>query len=517
MMKKQVFFGICTAILTAMLIFTGCQTESSDDGEIFARDVDIVVVGAGIAGASAALSAKEADPNIKVVLIDKNNFVGGTLRRALGGISNVTFGAKDDPAGALTSWKNTAEPEGSPDTGYPDYGKWLQVAVHVKDMVDMLYREEIMPTPSTLSFTGGGAGGAGKFEEAVLADHHIEFIGECTAKEIIVIDGVVSGIRAEKSDGTRLNIKAKNVILASGGFSRSNEMLAEYANPTLNPGLKEMAQANYIRSQADTGATGDGLRMALEVGAVLYQNFYVSTNGMQFADEVGNAIGELAPAFRQAGFIGSPQLQVREQVLVNNTGKRFRSEEGAITYGMAMGLGNPFGVSLVTDGKPPYYILYDSNNPNSGANAVDLTAALNAAADLNIKEVFKADTIGALAELAEIPRAALEKTVSDYNGYITNQADTEFSKPASRLTKKLETGPFFAVKLYPCSFLTMAGIVTDGTGRVLDKNGNTIPHLYAAGELSNRDYYNIAYPAGASLSLYPTMGRLAAFAAAKNK
>jgi fumarate reductase flavoprotein subunit len=524
-MKKQVFFGICTAILTVMLIFTGCSTESSDEGEAFDRDVDIVVVGAGLAGASAALSAVEAYSNVKVVLIDKDAVVGGSLWRAAGGISAAAYTAKDDPVGTISSWKNSSE---RPDdtgvygfvTGYPNYGKVLEIAKNTKELLDEAYpRWDITLSSNKGGYTDGisnatnGAAGAANFDKAVKAASHIEWLPQTTAKELIVINGVVSGVRAEQN-GSPFTIRAKNTILATGGFSQNAELLANYVDPALVPNIQAMAA--YNKSMAATGAMGDGIFMAEAVGAARYDKAVIHLQGLKYAEELRQVGSDYLLAFAHEAYSIGPQLQVRTQILVNKEGNRFTNESGTVAYNSS-----PLnGRALYEEAKPPYYIIFDSNNPDHlepGAVelAVNLNDALDAAAALNIGEVHKAASIADLAGFMTVPPEALTTTVNTYNGYVDAGEDTAFKKPAN-LLKKLDQGPFYAVKLYPESHISIGGVKSDSLGRVLDANGVIIPHLYAVGELSNREFYNVNYVGAASLALYPTWGRMAGLDAAKD-
>jgi fumarate reductase flavoprotein subunit len=534
-MKKQVLLNLCAVLIAGLLVFTGCPTDSDSSGESYDRNVDIVVVGAGLAGASAALSAVDAYPNVKVVLIDKGAVVGGSLWRAAGGISGPAYNAKTDPVGAMTAWKNSSEVPGSTNvtltfvTGYPNYGKVLQVAVNTKELLDEAYpRWGISLSTSKGGYTDGtnnttsGAAGAAKFDAAVKAASHIEWIPQCTAKELIVINGIVSGVRAEK-DGKKFTIKAKNTILATGGFSRSAEMLANYVDPDLVPNVKAMA--DYNRSVADSGAVGDGIGMAKAVGAKIYDKAVIHLQGLKYAVDLTRVGPELNLAFSHELYGTGPQLQVRNQILVNKDGVRFTSEQGTVAYNSS-----PLnGRALYNEAKPPYWIIFDSNNPDnkesgsaSTTAAVNLTNALDAAAALNIGEVYKAGSIENLAAAIGVPSAALVSTVSTYNGYVDSIAASgtnvdPLGKPDSLITKKIAAGPnFYAVKLYPESHISIGGPVSDYLGRVLNEDGAIIPHLYAVGELSNREFYNVNYVGAASLALYPTIGRMAGLDAAKD-
>lgn len=529
-LKKQTFFGMCAIIMTAAMIFSGCPMDSDDDGGSYDRDVDIVVVGAGLAGAAAALSTVEAYPNVKVVLIDKDSVVGGSLYRAMGGISGDAYNAKENPAGTITGWKAQSERPGDPVTGYPNYGKVLQIASNTKELLDVAFAKWQIPLTKIEAWgiwgftnaAGGaisGAAGAQKLHDAVIRNSsYIEFLPETAAKELIVINGVVSGVRAEKKDGASFTIRAKNTILATGGFSQNGELLVNYVDPALVPNIRVMGL--YNKSMAAPGAMGDGISMAEKAGAAIYDKAVIHLQGLKYAEELANNVPlAYRLAFSHEAYSIGPQLQFREQIVVNNTGKRFIAESGSIAYG-SVGLD---GRTLFNDAKPPYYIIFDSNNPNhreeqSGATAayVDLTAALNAATDLGIGEAYKADTIELLAEAIQVSPVNLASAVSTYNGYVDTGTDADFGKSADLLTKKLEQGPFYAVKLYPESHISMGGVKSDYLGRVLDTNDLIIPHLYAVGELANREFYNVNYVGAASLALYPTWGRMAGLDAAKD-
>ena len=109
--------------------------------------------------------------------------------------------------------------------------------------------------------------------------------------------------------------------------------------------------------------------------------------------------------------------------------------------------------------------------------------------------------------------AALKDTYDSYQAAVQAGADEAFGKPAAFL-KDLGKAPFYAVKVYPTTFGSAGGVTTTEEGRVTRQDGTVIPGLYAAGEMSNRYYYNENYILAASLSLYSTMGHRAGIAAA---
>jgi succinate dehydrogenase/fumarate reductase flavoprotein subunit len=130
-----------------------------------------------------------------------------------------------------------------------------------------------------------------------------------------------------------------------------------------------------------------------------------------------------------------------------------------------------------------------------------------------LNEVKKADTIEALAAAIGAPKLAA--TVAAYNS--SASTDAAFGKAPQYLANKyLRNGPFYAVQVYANAWGSMGGVVTDDSGRALRVDGSVIPHLYAVGEMANRDFYGETYIGGSSLALYSTMGRRAGAAAAKD-
>jgi hypothetical protein len=231
---------------------------------------------------------------------------------------------------------------------------------------------------------------------------------------------------------------------------------------------------------------------------------------------------------------GSAALPVDTQMLVDNTGKRFMLEPTVAGFEFAMTNCR----ILVRRNKGPYYFIYDSTprsvtvpasgfmgstNPNAGT--YDIPASLEVGAALtgsNAGEVVKGATLAELATAMGLTGQAATDFVAEvtkYNGFIDGNSDTDFNKTGAALdvAGKVVTGPFYAVKLYPYTWGSMGGVVTNELGQVLHKDSNApIPNLYAVGETSNRDFYNQVYAGGASLALYSTVSYLAGEHAASN-
>jgi fumarate reductase flavoprotein subunit len=455
------------------------------------RTVDVVVVGSGIAGSMAALSAREAGAD-KVLLIEKRAIFGGTAKLSQGGFATAVVNAKNNPQGSLNDWKAWMQ-EG--DSGYPDYDKFLSVAGQAGDVVEYL---RSLGLTIIGQVAGGGNALMTKLEESIVREA-IEVLLDCEATEISLDNGVVSGITAIHKHRS-FRIKANSVILATGGFSRNPALVSQWAGA--NPGL------NYVVSMADGGSTGEGILMARQIGAALYRNTFTKIGGLQFSAALYGI-----SAFVQPTLLSPAPAPLSSQILVNNEAKRIMDEAAGGSFGNVSSYNSGAAYAMIKDGRPPYYILYDADN--SPAGTTNISAALEAGAALQNGEVLSAGTIEDLAAAMDVPAGALKDTVTRYNGF-ADSGDEEFGKNTSYI-KRIETPPFYAAKVYPNSYGSMGGVVTDAGGRVLDKAGNVIPRLYAVGEVSNRDFYNESYVGGASLALYSTTGWMAGKAAAADR
>jgi succinate dehydrogenase/fumarate reductase flavoprotein subunit len=574
---------LLVSIMILGIFLMGCPTSGDDNDDVaFLRTVDIVVVGAGVGGATAALSAVEAYPEVRVVLIDINPVVGGTMYRAGGGTTQTVYDLVDQNGdwndskrasytGSVT-YTNPASVYYGRESGYPKWNLLGSIAQQTKPTWDGTLKNwniGITSGTGTGYLQAPGSAGAALYHTAIQKANHVEFIGECKAIDLYYVDGVVSGVTVSY-EGKNYIIKAKKTILAPGGFSKNNQLLLDKIADTGHPNWSEggpssdlvpnmSKMAHYNQSTAANGADGNMLPAVERAGAAFFKNWSIHLQGLKYDDSL--TVGQNQAAFIQPRYATGPQLQMYAQILVNNEGKRFTTEGRGVAYGSAPGHSDG-GRALYNEAKPPYYIIFNQDNPsiettvwgtaNNNAwaddSAVDLTAALDAAAALNNGQVYKDDTIAGLATKMGVPATDLQATITTYNGYVDAAAaagatgtetsyDTAFAKEAQYLTKKFiesdadANGPFYAVKLYPESHISMGGPVIDAKCRVLTKEiyltpdssdadkaeleAAVIPNLYAVGEFANRAFYNVNYVGAVSLTMYPVMGRIAALHAAQ--
>ena len=236
--------------------------------------------------------------------------------------------------------------------------------------------------------------------------------------------------------------------------------------------------------------TGDGFLMALAAGAGTFDSFATPL----FGNTVDPAFAAINPA---AG-----SLTIYGQLGVNADGMRFGNEAASAGWDTM----DYTASDMIQNGIAPFWYIYDSSDA-----AVAEILESGVADDV----VARGETIEELALDMHVYTAALKSTFDAYNEAAAAGTDAAFNKPAAFLTA-LTKAPFYAVKVYPTTFGSAGGVTTTEQGLVTRQDGSVIPGLYAAGEMSNRYFYNENYILAASLSLYSTMGHRAGAAAAED-
>lgn len=407
-------------------------TQVAVDGE-----ADVVVVGGGAAGMTAAVKAAQAGS--KVVLLEKLDFLGGTSSYSI-----EAFGATEDMThkalgNAVTSDANAASLIAS-NPGHSEE------ALTILAQQNGVAADWLRSIGSPLSVAGGSVFAAtsreyGKLGQVIVAalENEMEKCGVDirvgnAATELIMENGAVAGVKV-KNDAGEYAIKAKAVILASGGFGADNEMVAQY-----QPSLK-----GYDHS-CTVGATGDGHKMAVAVGAQLDNMEHVRVNFTYYTDGV------------RVYYMGC--LPNTGAIVVNQAGKRFVNDQGG--YGV--------GMKVVEQGGSCWAIFDQS--------MIDGVADVREYGELGMYE--SAATIEELAAKIGVDAAGLTETIEAYKGYVAAGKDEEFGRAMLNLT--FDEAPYYACKLTAHVQGTFGGIVTNTATEVTDESGAAIPGLYAAGE-----------------------------------
>ena len=411
------------------------------------RDVDVVIVGAGGAGMSAAITAKQQGKT--VLLLEKMPYVGGNTTKATGGM-NAAETHYQAEQGITDSVEQFVEDtmKGGHNINNPDLVRTL--AEKSADAINWL--DEIGAPLPKVSFSGGAtnarihapADGSGVgsylvncFSET-MEKLGIEVLLETRANEIIMVDGAAAGVKAESPD-KELTINAKAVILTTGGFGANEEMYCTY-----RPDLRGTVTTNA------PGATGDGIVMAQAVGADLVD-----------IDQI-----QLHPTVEQAtSMLITEGVRGDGAILVNQSGVRFVNE--LLTRDVVS------AAELEQEGQYAY-VIFDQN----------LREGLKAT-EKYIKNgiVTEGETIEALAEKLSIDPAVLAKTLADWNDAVAAGEDKEFGRTTG-MEHDLSKAPYYAIKVAPGIHHTMGGVKINTNTQVIDTNGNVIPGLFAAGEVT---------------------------------
>lgn len=419
---------------------------------------DIVVIGSGGAGLSAAIEAKNAGAD--VIILEKMPITGGNTRisgaemAAPGNWIQARDGLEDSNNKFFDDIMAGGDNIANPDLVRIVADNALDGATWLRDFCNVTWEDELM-------FFGGhsvmrslipaGASGVEIIDKmaAKAESMGIPVLMNTKATELITdANGKVVGVKAEGNGNAYTFTANKAVILATGGFGANVEMRVKY-NPDID---------GSILSTNSVGSTGDGIVMGEAVGAGLTGMEWIQT--YPICDPLSGAL----LYFDDARLYG-------HTIIVNKEGKRF-VEELARRDVMSMAIKEQTGAVC--------YELIDQTGfdesklqENHGPELEYLYAN-----DL----LVKADTLEEAAAFFDIDYAELKKTVDNYNTYVKDNADPEFSK--RMLTNPIENGPYYIIKACPAVHHTMGGLTINTDAQVLKTDGTVIDGLYAAGEVT---------------------------------
>ena len=448
--------------LTMALSFAGCSKSektgsTAETKETEKTDYDVVVIGAGGAGLTAAITA--AENGASVVVVEKMAAIGGNT--ALSGGEMAAPG----------NWLQKKEGiEDSADKFYEDVMKGgdykanpelvrvladnaLSAAEWLRDDIKVDFEDKMMffgghsVMRSLVPHNESGVEIIQKLK-AKADELGITVLTNTKATELVETDKKVTGVKATTKDGDVTFTASKGVVLATGGFGSNIEMRKEY-----NPEMDEK-----ILSTCSPGSTGDGIVMAEKIGAATVDMSYIQTY-----PTCDITSGTLL-------YVGDVRLAGRS-ILVNKEGKRFVEElerRDVISKAVTEQTG---GVS---------YMFWDEASME--ASGVKEAHPEEYERLIKEKHLVKADTIEEAAAFFGIDAEALKKTIADYNQYAADGKDLEFNKRGKLVA--FGEGPYYIMVSQPSVHHTMGGVVINTNAQVLDKDGKAISGLYAAGEVT---------------------------------
>lgn len=494
--KMAVLDAVTAAGLDTVKWSTYVATEAAkaDDATY---NTDIVIIGAGGAGMTAALTA--AEKGADVIILESQAAVGGNSVRATGGMNAADTPAQDEnefgeSAGvektlktARTTYadnvtitklaeeveKQWADYQANP-VGYFDSDELMELdtmiggkGINNPELVEELADEsadgvEWLKNYGINLTSVGSFGGAsvkrihrpvnaeGKtiavgsymiplLEKACEENDKISIQLENTATTILTDEnGKAVGVKAVGATGNEVTVNAKAVILATGGFGANLDMVAE-----LVPALKGFMTTNAA------GAQGQGIEMAQALGAAT-----VDMDQIQIHPTV---------QFDTAALI-TEGLRGDGAVLINAEGKRFIDEVGTRDVVSAAEIAQPGSYSyLVVD-----QAMLDKSSVIAGY----------------VKRgfVFQGNTYEELAEALGVDAATFAETMNTWNTYVEAKNDPDFGRTS--FAQPLNTAPYYAIKVTAGVHHTMGGLVINTDTEVLKADGTAIAGLYAAGEVT---------------------------------
>jgi fumarate reductase flavoprotein subunit len=459
---------------------------------------DLVVIGAGGAGLAAAISA--AEKGVSVTVIEKERKAGGTTPFAEGIV------AAESPVQKRMGVSVTRD---ELFRGHMDYAHWTLNARLVRALIDkspetvawlegkgLVFNLRSLHGPAVFHVPDNWGSGIIKILLKSCIDSCVSIHYKTRAEKLLTDkSGKITGLIV-KSDGIEQTLKTKSVIIATGGYGSSKELMRKYCpyfdvRNIENLSIKGTHPGDRIHWVGQMH-TGDGIQMAFDIGAA--------------SDGLGNLLldGPNFVAGNHAWMLAMNPGAVR----INSEGERFAAENlgpfvsdnvtlrqpGQIIYSM---FDEAFKQNIIKTGFGPisggkYH------HEASGINDDLLAAVKRGSCKISNSWEEIADWIGS-------DRGTLRHTIEEYNSFCDKGHDDLFAKNATFL-KPLLTPPFYACKCYPGFLVTIGGIKTNHHTEVLKQDNTRIPGLYAAGITTggwSGTTYNIGLPgAGCGFPIY---------------
>lgn len=499
---------IITIILCFVIIFgmNGCAgNDSNPVSGNDSKEADIVVVGGGGAGMSAAVEA--ASKGAKVILLEKAGYLGGNTNFAEGIFAVESVLQKE--LGITTNKKEILETEYEFQNYKVNSKLWQEMvdisAENISWLLDMGVDFDTVTSPCEGEETWHVYSRQGELEHGAsmiqvmkekAEDLGVEILLSTPATELIKEGDHITGVKATQEDGKELTINAKAVILATGGFGANPEMVDELTN-------LDVSQIAYRGVET---TTGDGINMARKVGAYPDDNttvcmLAVTLDGKSIYSEM-SAAAAMEPTNLWVNQDG--ERYVHEDILNHHT----RVANALLSQDKTFSIMDSSSIdSLVNDGCIFGYAMFVP----AGKKLTELEDEIDKALANNDPDVIKADTLEELAEKMGVDVKTLTATVDQYNTYCKNGEDEQYGKDPAYL-REVKTGPFYAFKLAANSLNTMGGIRINVKCEVLDQDKQPLKGLYAAGmDVSgySGETYGIVAP-GSDQGIAVSTGRISA-------
>ncbi|MGN0753925.1 MAG: FAD-dependent oxidoreductase [Aristaeellaceae bacterium] len=463
-------------VLTAMVMPATAETA----------DADIIIVGAGGAGLSAAIHAAEAGAE-KVIVLEMTAKTGGALNftsgsmSAAGTIIQKEEGIEDTVESYVADIINNGDDFG----GQPNEKLIRVYANDAAEVFDWLYENGLKdatwrgakavfaPEHALYSVkrTYKPAASDPNYKSAahqvldklVAADERIEIITLTTAKELIANEkGQITGVKAVGPNGEVTYTSRNGVIVCTGGYSSNGKLMGQYSD-----------YGEYYLQGGAPGADGYGIYMMQKVGAGVVAMDAIPTFPMGLISKTDPTKGQIASTYtwKTGG------------IVVNKEGNRFCNETEETV-----------SIREVALEKQPEAVQYDIYTDKILADLMQTGSSIfmkfyfyEGGAGEHV--MYAADSIEELAEKIGVPAENLKKTIETYNAAVDAGVDAEFGRKLdgtdnnyNLAINKIEGDKYYAIRLHALCVMTLGGVTANENMQVLDEDGNVIPGLYAAGE-----------------------------------
>lgn len=435
-------------------------------------EYNLVIVGGGLSGLAAAVSAGEQ--GIKTLVIEKGRTLGGDGNYVEGAMGVDSFlqkekGIKIDPTKLLQDELNYSHYEASA----PHLRKYISQSGSVIDWLHSLGVEysKVGPQgkswPTIHTFAGGGHAVIAKLISQAKA-FGVEIVISISAQKILQHNGHVSGLVIKnEATGQFRELTATNVILATGGYVDNPDLIK-----------KRTPATERLLSVSDGKSTGDGMKLAWQAGAEHYQMGAIQYGGGAILDKTRPPFVHMPEQLAAAA--------TQEAILwVNEQGERFVNEDvndnmchagsALLTQSRTFSILNQETVDHLTN-----VGLYKEvgNSPVSPEKLEHLQEEITRDLQNADKYLTKADTLAELAEKLNLPN--LPQTIGRYNDLVAKGTDTDFGKAPAYMTA-LKDGPYYAVELGIGMACAIGGIRVDNNNAVLNSYGYPLTGIYAVG------------------------------------
>ena len=454
-----------TTTALSVIALASCGQPQTEEATL---DAEAIVVGAGIAGLSAAVEMGR--DGVNVLLLDMNSVIGGHAVMAGG------FAIVDTPIQERDGFTD------SPDKAYADWMEWTEdgdpdwVRYYAENSREMIYDWVNELGVEFVRVQGGYENSVPRFHftprgalDVVLALYRtalelpsVSFEWNQKVDRLLVEEGTVTGVVVRNTrTGEERTLRAQHVVLATGGFEGNLERVLETWRT-------DLPKPDRLVIGASIHADGNGLDLATGAGAGLswINRHYIYTNGM---------LDPRDPDRRLAITGGNDNA-----LWLNTQAQRFTNE---------IGFDKQILADLLDQDPTHYFAIFDENSRDElsmrGREWIKNHANGHPVLD-NPDAAHKAESLEELAAMTGLPADALIASVERFNSLIDIGKDDDFGRfsSAEEAPPRIEQPPFYAIQFFPMPRKSMGGVAVDMQARALNAAGEVVPGLYAVGELT---------------------------------